>query len=59
MTRFCGRLVESAEQALAWACGEDVPGMIVHEAAPAIDVRPVRCRTGSFRPSSHATLASR
>ena len=59
MTQFGEHLAESAEQALAWARGGDVPGMIVHEAAPAIDVRPVRCRTGSFRPSSHATLASR
>ena len=46
MTQFGEHLAESAEQALAWARGGDVPGMIVHEPALAIDVRAVRRRTG-------------
>ena len=46
MTKFGERLVESVEQALAWARGEHVPGMVVHEPRPAIDVRAVRRRTG-------------
>lgn len=46
MTKFGERLIESAEQALAWACGEDVPGMKVHEPTPRIDVRAVRRKTG-------------
>jgi putative transcriptional regulator len=46
MPIFGERLVESAEQAPAWARGEDVPGMVVHEPRPAIDVRAVRRRTG-------------
>jgi putative transcriptional regulator len=39
-------LIESAKQALAWVRGEDVPGMVVHEPQPAIDVRAVRRKTG-------------
>ena len=46
MTKFGERLVESAEQALAWARGEDMPGTVVHEPRPALDVREVRRRTG-------------
>lgn len=46
MTRFGERLVESAEQALAWARSGNVPGMVAHEPVPAIDVRAVRRRTG-------------
>ena len=46
MSKRGERLVESAEQALAWVRGEDVPGMVVHEPVPAIDVRAVRRRTG-------------
>jgi putative transcriptional regulator len=46
MTKFGERLIESAEQALAWVRGEDVPGTVVHEPRPAIDVRAVRRRTG-------------
>ena len=36
----------SARQALAWVRGEDLPGMAVHEPAPALDVRAVRRRIG-------------
>jgi putative transcriptional regulator len=39
-------LIESAEQALAWVRGEDVPGVRLHEAGPAVDVRAVRRKTG-------------
>ena len=42
-------MIESARQALAWVCGEGVPGTAVHELAPAIDVRAVRRRTGLTR----------
>lgn len=46
MSKRGDELIESARQALAWVRGEDVPGMTVHEPAPAIDVRAVRRRTG-------------
>jgi hypothetical protein len=39
-------LIESARQALAWVRGEDMPGVRVHEAGPAVDVRAVRRKTG-------------
>lgn len=39
-------MIESARQALAWVRGEDLPGMAVHEPAPALDVRAVRRRIG-------------
>lgn len=38
-------LVESMEQAIAWARGEDVPGLRYHP-APHEDARAIRARTG-------------
>ena len=46
MSKRVDELIASARPALAWVRGEDVPGMVVHEHAPAIDVRAVRRRTG-------------
>lgn len=46
MSKRGDELIESAKQALAWARGEDVPGMVVHEPKPAINVRAVRRKTG-------------
>lgn len=46
MSKRGDELIASARQALAWVRGEDMPGMAVHEPAPAIDVRAVRRRTG-------------
>ena len=46
MTKFGERLLESLDQAIAWAEGKDVPGMVVHEPKPALDVKAIRKRTG-------------
>jgi hypothetical protein len=45
MTKFGQRLIESAEQALAFARGEAVEGFVVHE-PPTVDVRAIRRKTG-------------
>ena len=55
MTKLGDRLIQAASEALAHACGEGVPGMVIHEPTPAIDVRAVRRRTGL----SQAAFAAR
>src|SRR3712207_7808157 len=48
-------IFESARQALAWVRGEDMPGVRLHEAGPAIDVRAVRRKTGLTRSEEHTS----
>lgn len=48
-------LVESMEQAIAWARGEDVPGLRVHF-PPDGDVRAIRKQTGLTQPAFAAQI---
>ena len=43
MTQAGDRIIKSAKQALAFARGEDVEGMVVHEPPP-VDVKAIRKR---------------
>jgi putative transcriptional regulator len=51
MSRFGEELIEAMGQALAYARGEDVPGMVVHRVVilTAEDVRAIRAHTGLSR----------
>ena len=46
MSRRVDELIESAGRALAWVCGEDMPGVRFHEPGPAINIRAVRRKLG-------------
>ena len=52
MSKFGEDLIEAMGQAVAHACGEEVPGTVVHRVVvlDAEEVRAIRTRTGLSRP---------